>query len=155
MQSFLASIGIEMRAGAVDVPTLFPGSLIEHGTLVVDETKLLAPGDALNEAAHIALAPPDRRNKEVAFLHEATGGEELTTIAWSWAALLMIDIKPEDVFHGSAYKMIEPETIIDAARRGACIGFPLLQVWEMAFDPANARVRGVEPFPHMVRWLRS
>jgi len=36
MAAFLGSIGIEMRAGAIDVRTLFPGSLISGGSLVVD-----------------------------------------------------------------------------------------------------------------------
>ena len=31
MAAFLGSIGIEMRAGTIDVDTLFPGSLISHG----------------------------------------------------------------------------------------------------------------------------
>ena len=57
MATFLTSIGIEMRAGNIDVPTLFPGSLVSRGSLVIDESLLVAPGDALHEAAHIALAP--------------------------------------------------------------------------------------------------
>jgi hypothetical protein len=61
MSEFLGSIGIPMVAGRVDVPTSFPGSLIARGSLIVDEEKLIAPGDALHEAAHIALAPADRR----------------------------------------------------------------------------------------------
>jgi len=28
-------------------------------------------------------------------------------------------------------------------------------VWEMAFDEQNAILRGVEPFPHMVKWVRG
>ena len=47
MASFLGSIGIEMRAGTVDVPTLFRGSLVSHGSLIVDESVLVAPGDAV------------------------------------------------------------------------------------------------------------
>jgi hypothetical protein len=155
MSVFLGSIGIEMRAAAIDVPTLFPGSLISRGSLVVDESKLVAPGDALHEAAHIALAPPERRGADFAFLDEADKGEELTTIAWSWAALLELDIQPEDIFHGTAYKRGDSTMIIDCARRGIYIGFPLLQAWEMAFDEQNARLRGVEPFPHMVKWIRG
>jgi hypothetical protein len=77
----------------------------------------------------------------------------LTTIAWSWAALL--GLAPEDVFHGEAYKRGDSDMIIDNARRGIYIGFPLLQVWEMAFDERNAHSRGVKPFPHMVKWLRG
>ena len=154
MAAFLGSIGIAMRAGAVDVPTIFPGSLIDRGSLIVDEAKLLAPGDALHEAAHIALAPPERRGLDVAFLEGADGGEELTTIAWCWAALLEIDVPPEDIFHGTAYPRGDSALIIECARRGNYIGFPLLQAWGMAYDEANARLRGVEPFPHMVRWVR-
>jgi hypothetical protein len=154
MVSFLDTIGIEMRAGAVDVPTIFPGSLIDRGSLVIDEAKLVAPGDALHEAAHIALAPPERRAGDTAFLDGADGGEELTTIAWCWAALLRLDIAPEDIFHGTAYPRGDSEMIIAQARRGVYIGFPLLQAWQMAFDEPNARLRGVDPFPHMVRWVR-
>lgn len=154
MAEFLGSIGIEMRAGAIDVPTLFPGSLISRGSLVVDESLLIAPGDALHEAAHIALAPPARRSDDFAFIEGEMGGEELTTIAWSWAALLELDIAAEDIFHGTAYKRGDSPTIIDCARRGIYIGFPLLQAWEMAFDERSALARGVKPFPHMVKWIR-
>ena len=154
MSEFLGSIGISMTAGPVDVPTIFPGSLIARGALVIDESKLVAPGDALHEAAHIALSPPERRGSDFAVLHDADGGEELTTIAWCWAALLAIGLEPEDIFHGTAYPRGDSPTIIDAAKRGVYIGFPLLQAWGMAFDEKNARVEGVEPFPHMVRWIR-
>ncbi|MEO8436675.1 MAG: hypothetical protein ABI596_17385 [Pyrinomonadaceae bacterium] len=126
MAAFLASIGIEMRAGPTEVPTLFPGSLVSRGSLVVDESVLVAPGDALHEAAHIALAPPERRSSDFAFLEDATAGEEITTIAWSWAALLELEIEPEDVFHGIAYKGRFSTTIIESARRGIYIGFPHL-----------------------------
>ena len=155
MAAFLGAIGIEMRAGTIDVPTLFPGSLVSHGSLVVDESVLIAPGDALHEAAHIALSPPERRSSDFGFIEAATGGEELTTIAWSWAALLELDLPPEDVFHDTAYKRGDSATIIDCARRGIYIGFPLLQAWEMAFDERNALLRGVKPYPHMVKWVRE
>jgi hypothetical protein len=155
MATFLGTIGIEMRAGAIDVPALFPGSLISGGSLVIDESILVAPGDALHEAAHIALAPPERRSTDLGLIEAATGGEELTTIAWSWAALLELELSPEDVFHGAAYKGGDSSTIIDCGRRGIYIGFPLLQAWEMAFDEPNALLRGVKPFPHMVKWVRD
>jgi len=154
MAAFLESAGIRMNAGRLDGETVFPGSLIDRGSLVIDEAKLLSPGDALHEAAHIALAPPDRRARDVAFLSDADGGEEIAAIAWCWAALLEIDLEPEEVFHPTAYPRGDSSAIIDAAKRGVFIGFPLLQAWGMAFDEANARLRGVEPFPHMVRWMR-
>jgi hypothetical protein len=155
MAAFLGVIGIEMRPGVIDVPTLFPGSLISRGTLVIDESLLFAPGDALHEAAHVALAPPERRSSDSGFLKAADKGEELATIAWSWAALLELDLAPEDVFHGKAYKRGDSAVIIDCARHGIYIGFPLLQAWEMAFDERSASLRGVKPFPHMVKWLRE
>jgi hypothetical protein len=154
MAAFLDSVGIEMRAGAIAVPTLFPGSLLSYGSLVIDEAVLIAPGDALHEAAHIALAPPERRLSDFGFVEEASG-EELTTIAWCWAALLELDLQPEDVFHDSAYQRGDSPMIIDCARRGIYIGFPLLQTWEMAFDQENARRRNVKPFPHMMKWVRE
>ena len=154
MAEFLVSIGIDMRASVIDVPTLFPGSLIDRGALLIDETQLIAPGDALHEAAHIALSPPERRGSDYAYLHDADGGEELTTIAWSWAALLKLEIAPEDIFHGAAYKNGDSSMIIESARRGVIIGFPLLQAWGMAYDVRNAALHGVEPYPHMLRWLR-
>jgi hypothetical protein len=144
-----------MRPGVIDAPTLFPGSLISRGSLVIDESLLFAPGDALHEAAHIALAPPERRTSDAGLLKDADKGEELTTIAWSWAALLELDLSPEDVFHGKAYKRGDSDMIIDCARRGVYIGFPLLQTWGMAFDERNASARGVKPFPHMFKWLRG
>ena len=154
MARFLDSIGIEMRAGTIDLPTPFPGSLISHGSLIIDESILIAPGDALHEAAHIALAPPERRCLDTGFV-EGTDGEEITTIAWCWAALRELEIEPEEIFHPTAYKRGDSPSIIEAGRQGIYIGFPLLQYWELAFDEKNAALRGVKPFPHMVRWMRE
>jgi hypothetical protein len=156
MARFLASIGIEMRSGKVEVETLFPGSLIQDGSLIIEEPILVAPGDALHEAAHIALSPSERRANGSRFLDDADDGEELAAIAWCWAALVKLEIAPEDIFHPTAYKRgADSQTIIDAARRGVYIGLPLLQYWGMAFDEKNALERGVEPFPHMVKWVRD
>lgn len=72
MAAFLAGIGIEMRPGVIDRPALFPGSLISGGSLVIDESRLYAPGDALHEAAHIALAPLERRASDAGLLKART-----------------------------------------------------------------------------------
>ena len=150
---FLRAIPIPVIAREIETPTVFPGHLISHGTLIVDESKLLAIGDTLHEAAHIALAPPERRSSYSAFL-AADGGEELTTIAWCYAAAVAVGLELEDVFHSTAYPRGDSPTIIAAWNAGNSIGFPLLQVWGMAFDERHAAIRGVDPFPHMVRWLR-
>jgi hypothetical protein len=137
MAAFLGAVGVEMRPGVIDEPALFAGSFISHGSLVIDESILFAPGDALHEAAHIALAPPERRSSDFGLLKGADKGEELTTISWSWAALLELELTPEEVFHGEAYKRGDSDMIIDNARRGIYFGFPLLQAWGMALDERN------------------
>ena len=150
---FLRAIQIPVIAREIDTQTVFPGHLISHGTLIVDENKLVAIGDTLHEAAHIALAPPERRSSDVAFL-SADGGEELTAIAWCYAASVAIGLELEDVFHSTAYPRGDSPTIIAALSAGNAIGFPLLQTWGMAFDERQAVSRGVDPYPSMVRWLR-
>jgi hypothetical protein len=155
MATFLGGMGIDMRPGVINEESLFRGSLISHGSLIIDESLLYAPGDALHEAAHIALAPPERRWSDSGYLKGADKGEELATIAWSWAALLELDLSPSEIFHDKAYKRGDSTMIIDCAGRGIYIGLPLLQAWEMAFDERNASLRGVKPFPHMVKWLRG
>ena len=152
--AFLDSIGIAVAPGRVEVRTAFPGVLIQRGGLVVDEAALLSPGDVIHEAGHVALAPPGRRQADFGFVENADDGEEIAVIAWCWAAIHRLGLAPEEVFHGTAYLRGDSPTLIEEGRRGNYIGFPLLQAWGMAYDEANARARGVEPFPHMVRWLR-
>jgi hypothetical protein len=151
---FLESIGIRVTLGAIEGSTVFPGIQIVRGTLLVDPTKLVAIGDVVHEAAHVALAPPERRSLDGDFLTNADGGEEVATIAWSWAALQLLGLAPEEVFHGTAYPRGDSGSIITAGAGGTFIGFPLLQYWGMAFDEEHANALGVQPYPHMVRWLR-
>ncbi len=155
MARFLDSLGIEMRANKIDVPTPFAGVLIDHGSLVVDESRLASVGDALHEAAHIALATPERRASDFGFLKSVTEAEETTTIAWCWAALVILGLDAEDVFHSAAFRRTELRQIVASARQGRPLGFAQLQIWEMAFDEKDAAAHGVEPFPHMARWLRD
>ena len=37
---------------------------------------------------------------------------------------------------------------------GGTIGVPLLQLYDMTVEEKFAAARGVEPYPHMLRWLR-
>jgi len=98
--------------------------------------------------AHCA-RPPERRTSDFAFLNDADGGEEIATIAWCWAAIFKLGLQPEDVFHGTAYPRGDSPTVINAGKSGNFIGFPLLQVWGMAYDEPKRRLRDVDPFPHM------
>lgn len=58
---FLNEIGLAVRAASLDEETFLPGILIRKGEILVDEEKLLYPGDLLHEAGHLAIAPKDLR----------------------------------------------------------------------------------------------
>jgi hypothetical protein len=79
---FLRAIGLEVAAGSAPERTVVPGIWIEQGALLVDEARLLFPGDLLHEAGHLAVMAPLRRA-------QATGdvggdpAEEMLAIAWS------------------------------------------------------------------------
>jgi len=60
--TFLVSIGLPVRTGAVPGPSFLPGIAIEHGVLVFDEDRLLYPGDLLHEAGHLAEADEEGNN---------------------------------------------------------------------------------------------
>ncbi|MBL6937079.1 MAG: hypothetical protein ISS15_01765 [Alphaproteobacteria bacterium] len=150
--AFLRSIGIEVRGGTVTGDTTLPGIDIDHGALIVDEERLLYPGDLLHEAGHLAVAPPQTR---AALVHDVgkDGAEEMMAIAWSYAAALHLKIDPAIVFHEHGYRG-GSQSILDAMPNEG-IGVPMLQWLGMTFDRKRAPDAGVPPFPHMVRWLRE
>lgn len=150
--AFLHSIGLDVRAGTVAEGTALPGIDVDHGTLIVDEARLLHPGDLLHEAGHLAVAPPATR---AALVHDVgkDGGDEMMAIAWSYAAALHLKIDPAIVFHADGYRG-GGDSILEAMRNEG-IGVPMLQWLGMTFDKKRAPGAGVAPFPHMVRWLRE
>ena len=83
MADFVRGIGIEVHAGTLPAGTFLPGVDIRHGTIVVDEERLSYPGDLLHEAGHVAVAPPEQRAAPTLSPSE---GDELATLAWSYAA---------------------------------------------------------------------
>lgn len=58
--AFLEEIGIPVRRVAIEENTFLPGVMISQGTLLVDEEKLLYPGDLLHEGGHIAVMSPKK-----------------------------------------------------------------------------------------------
>ena len=58
---FLLSIGLEVAAVNRLENTFLPGVAIQNGVLVIDEQRLLYPGDLLHEAGHLAMLPPSQR----------------------------------------------------------------------------------------------
>ena len=148
--SFVRSIGIEVRAATLPEKTFLPGLDIRHGAILADEARLTHPGDILHEAGHLAVADPAARNAPTL---SPTGGDELTSIAWSYAALRHLELHPAIVFHDDGYKG-RAASILENFTAGRYFGVPLLQLYGMACEPRRAAEMGVEPYPHMLRWLR-
>ncbi len=116
----------------------------------MDEQRLAFPGDLLHEAGHIAVAPPEQR---AAPALSPEPGDELATLAWSYAALRHLALDPGVVFHADGYKGGGP-WLAETFGAGSYIGLPLLQLYGMTVEEKFAAARGVEPFPHMLRWVR-
>lgn len=150
LADFVRSVGIDVRPAMLEEPTLFPGLDIAHGAVLVDEARLMHPGNILHEAGHIAVSDPAVRNAPKL---SPTGGEELGTLAWSYAAALHLAFGPELVFYPGAYQGWD-EALLENFAAGRYIGVPLLQRCHMAFEPRVAAERGVDPYPHMLRWIR-
>lgn len=150
---FLLRIGLDVRPGELSQPTFLPGIAIEHGALVVDEARLRYPGDLLHEAGHLAVAPPERR----AAMHMDAGSdaaEEMMALAWSYAAIVHLQLDPAIVFHADGYRG-SGESLIENFSEGRVIALPMLQWIGLTLDEQRARDEGMPPYPHMLRWLRE
>jgi hypothetical protein len=148
---WLRQIGITARLAPLGADTFLPGVTLESGGLVVDPERLLHPGDLLHEAGHLAIMLPARR----ATTGSNAGsdmGDEIAAQTWSYAAAVQLGLAPEIVFHSAGYKN-SAETLIQIYRDGAA-GVPLLQWMGLTLDAARAAEISVEPYPHMIRWLR-
>lgn len=150
---FLREIGLEVRAGAVNGPSVTDGVDIENSVLIVDETKLARPGDLLHEAGHLAVAPPDRR---AAFNHDVGNdpAEEMMAIAWSYAAALHLGIDPAIVFHENGYNC-GSDVILEYFGQGRYFGVPVLAYLGMTHSGDHPIPDDAKPFPAMIKWLRD
>ena len=151
--AFLESIGLEVCAAELTEPTFLPGIRLERGRLLIDEGRLLYPGDLLHEAGHLAVMTPARRAKCGV---DATKnmGEEIGAICWSYAALTHLGLDPAVVFHPDGYKG-SSQSFIDDFREGRFVGVPLLQWMGMTLDERAAREQNLPPYPYMQHWLRQ
>ena len=153
---FLTEIGINVRSAEIDEPTFLPGVTIEKGKLVVSESKLAFPGDLLHEAGHIAVTSPDDRanlDGTITLPDSEGGGYEMAAIAWSYAAALHLGIDLSILFHENGYKG-GSHALIDNFSTGRYIGVPVLQWVGMTLDEQSAKESGIEPYPHMLKWIR-
>jgi hypothetical protein len=150
LAGFIRSIGIDVQAATLHDPTLLPGLDIRNGAVLVDATRLAYPGDLLHEAGHVAVADPVQRKQPTL---SPTGGDEMATLAWSFAAARHLGVALEILFHPDGYKG-GSASLIENFSAGHYVGVPLLQYYGMTVEPRRAAERGVAPFPHMLRWLR-
>jgi len=155
--TFLEETGIPLSFATLEEDTFLPGITIRNGGIVADRQRLLYPGDLLHEAGHIAVVAPHLRpelNDNVISSPDHNDGNEIAAILWSYAALKHIGLPEETVFHPHGYKG-DSRWYIDNFRNGTYIGLPLLQWMGMTTDTAQAALKGTEPFPKMICWLRS
>jgi hypothetical protein len=148
--ALVRGIGIEVRAAVLPEKTFLPGLDIRHGAILVDAERLAHPGDILHEAGHLAVTDPAERHAPTL---SPSGGDEMTSIAWSYAALRHLELDPAIVFHDRGYKD-GAASIIENFTAGRYFGVPLLQFYGMAVEPRRAAETHAEPYPHMLRWLR-
>jgi len=153
ISDFIYSIGIPVQAGDIPNNVILPGILINKGVLVVDETKLKYPGDLLHEAGHLAVMEGAQRSILYNDISK-NAGDEMAALAWSWAALVYLDLPPEVVFHPNGYKG-ESDWLIDIFSSGSNLGVPLRQWMGLTAEPSKAEKLGWKAFPQMQRWLRE
>ena len=150
---FLTQIGMLVQAASIQGETILPGITISQGVLLVDESTLKYPGDLLHEAGHLAVMSPARRRQCDADVGQKAA-EEISAIAWSFAAAIHLQLEPAVVFHQDGYRD-GSASLIENFSQGRYVGVPMLQWLGMTFDEANAAQHGVAPFPHMINWLND
>jgi hypothetical protein len=148
---FVRSIGLPVVRGALDDTAFLPGLALKGGGIVIDETRLLYPGDILHEAGHLAVMPLEKRAQTQGRL-VADGGEEMGAIAWSYAAALHIGLDPAVLFHPAGYKE-GAHSLLENFAAGRYVGVPYLQWLGLTLEPPRAAQQGVPPYPHMLHWL--
>jgi hypothetical protein len=150
---FLVSIGLKVGLTSGLEYSFLPGIGLKTGALLIDESKLLYPGDLLHEAGHLALLPPGERA-------QATGdagddaGIEMGSIAWSYAAALHLGLAPEIVFHDAGYRG-GSRAIVENFAAGCYFGVPILEWLGLTTTGKRAQELGVEAYPAMLGWLRE
>jgi hypothetical protein len=151
---FLNEIGIETLKARLDVETFLPGILVERGKLLVDEDKLVYPGDLLHEAGHLAVVPAALRavsDSEIELPDVDPDLLEGQAISWSYAACVHLGIDPRLVFHEGGYKG-NSEHLLLSFGLGVFFGISQLEAAEMTYTAAGAAAAAA-PFPAMRKWV--
>ncbi len=151
--AFLAGIGITAREGVVGDDTFLPGIAVVRGEIVFDPARLRYPGDLLHEAGHLAIMPPGRRRAAEGRI-DATLGDEMMAIGWSYAAAIAAGVDPALVFHAEGYHGASA-WFLDGFAQGRFVAVPTLQWVGLTLDVPNAARAGCAPYPAMRAWLND
>ena len=149
LAEFVRSVGIDVRPATLTESTFLPGLQIDSGALLIDEARLIYPGDILHEAGHVAVSDPATRATAPV---STDPGEEMAASAWSYAAARKLGIDPAIVFH-AGFKGGGPN-LLENFNAGRYIGVPILHWFGMSIEPRQAAAAGLDPYPHMQRWVR-
>jgi hypothetical protein len=154
---FLTEIGIEVVPSQLVGETFLPGIAVENGRILVDEEKLIYPGDLLHEAGHLALAARDVRSglsDEVILPNANMDLVEAQTIAWSYAAVSYLGLDPKLLFHEGGYKGHSEGLLLNFSL-GVYVGVNGLREAGMTATDKMTVDSGTPPYPHMIKWLRD
>jgi len=157
LAGFLNSIGLEVIPGRVQGETFLPGIEVKDGRLIVDESRLLYPGDLLHEAGHLAVMSGTMRkglNGNLVESEADTALIEVAAIAWSYAACIHLGMDPGIVFHPAGYHGKSAALLLGFSL-GVYPGVNQLQSAGLAVAGAEARAAGVPPYPHILKWVRD
>ncbi len=182
--AFLRDIGFGVEFGPGAQNGFLPGVNIHAGVIHVDPDTLVAPGDLLHEAGHMAVLPRRFRSglgsdldADMHHLIEAEAGPgipddpilaapkqqgEFMAQAWSYAAALHIGVSPDCIFFPGSYKHHDYEgkhPMLAWIERGTHYGPPALARVGMT-GPAGVFAmmgggNGLLPFPAMARWVQD
>ncbi|PZO10615.1 MAG: hypothetical protein DCF27_02655 [Lysobacteraceae bacterium] len=155
--AFLRNLGLGVDEGEVPDNTFLPGLRITAGAIVFDRRKLHWAGDLLHEAGHLAMTPSTRRgalSDDLADQENETHAGEAEATAWAYAATVALGLTPDVLFHPGGYHG-KSQALIATYGAGVYPGCRGLSEAGMALIGEAARLRGLPPYPHMLRWLRE
>lgn len=153
MVDFINTIGIPIYKETINEETFLPGILIKNGGIYIDESQMKYPGDLLHEAGHLATLLPDKR----AIVYNdvsKNAGDEIATLAWSYAAATYLNIDPNILFHAHGYKG-DSKWLVEHFSSGGEMGVPLVEWMNLTYSRERAKQENREPFPVMKQWLRA
>ena len=151
--NFLQEIGIDVIETELDDNCFLPGLSLKATAVLVDRKRLKYPGDLLHEAGHIAVTEAELRpliGSEQMPQEWPDGGNEMSTILWSYAAALHLQLPLDVVFHPNGYKG-QSDWITEEFKKGNFIGIHLFE-W-MGFCDQKSETEK-QQFPHLKKWLR-